>query len=303
MQFSKSLALAALAVSLVLAGCSSAPQKSAKLDPFAGIGSPYYEGGGKVPLGGGRRQIGKPYQVAGRWFHPREMSSYDKTGMASWYGPQFHRRKTSNGEWFDMNQLTAAHATMPLPSYVKVTNLANGNEVVLRVNDRGPFVDTRVLDVSRRAAEVLDFKNQGKTNVRVQLIGPAPLNDKGTHLAAMNRELRRGTPLRKMIARAGGNPETETALAVVEAPEPPTPAGNYYVQVGSFADQGNAERTREELANVGPVEIESLDGSNGTIYRVRLGPLADEGKAEVALQEAVDAGHPDARLVVASSAI
>ena len=93
--------------------------------------------------------------------------------MASWYGEAFNRRKTSNGEWFDMTRLTAAHPTLPLPSYVKVTNLDNGREVVVRVNDRGPFVGTRIIDLSKRTAEVLDFKKQGQGR------GPCPVHRSG----------------------------------------------------------------------------------------------------------------------------
>ena len=178
--FMRHLAWAAaclVALSLAISGCSSGSRSS---DPFAGKGSPYYAKKGPLPKGGGRYVVGEPYQVAGRWFHPKEQPGYDKTGVASWYGPQFHRRMTSNGEWFDMEDLTAAHATLPLPSYVKVTNLENGREIVVRVNDRGPFVGTRIIDMSKRAAEKLDFKRKGMAKVRVQYIGPAPLNDKGS---------------------------------------------------------------------------------------------------------------------------
>jgi len=197
-------AVVLIAIGLAIAGCAS-HKHSAKQDPFAGKGSPIYPGKGPVPWGGGKYFVGKPYQVAGRTFTPREQPGYDKKGLASWYGEDFNRRKTSNGEWFDMNRLTAAHATLPLPSYVKVTNLDNGREVVVRVNDRGPFVDTRVIDLSKRTAEVLEFKNKGKTQVRVQYIGPAPLKDNGgKHLVAMNTELERGTPMRKMIAHWRG---------------------------------------------------------------------------------------------------
>lgn len=194
-------AMAVVAVGLLLAGCSSS-HKQAKLDPFAGKGSPYYSGKGPIPWGGGREQVGKPYQVAGRWFTPREQPGYDKQGKASWYGEAFHKRKTSNGEWFDMNRLTAAHATLPLPSYARVTNLENGKTVIVRINDRGPFVGTRVIDLSKKSAEVLGYKNQGTTHVRVQYIGPAPLDDNGSHLLAMNKENARGTSVRTMIAMA-----------------------------------------------------------------------------------------------------
>ena len=135
-----------IAMGLAIAGCASHKQ-TAKRDPFAGQGSPIYPGKGPVPWGGGRYFVGKPYQVAGDWFTPKEQPDYDKKGVDSWYGEDFNRRKTSNGEWFDMTRLTAASATLPLPSYVRVTNLENGREVVVRVNDRGPFVDTRIMDL------------------------------------------------------------------------------------------------------------------------------------------------------------
>ena len=302
-----------IAIGLIVAGCSSA-----KKDPFAGIGSPYYAKAGPLPKGGGRYQVGDPYEVAGVRFTPKEQPGYDKTGIASWYGPQFHRRVTSNGEWFDMNELTAAHATLPLPSYAKVTNLENGREVVVRINDRGPFVGTRIIDMSRRSAEVLGFKPKGMAKVRVQYIGPALLNDQGQHLAALNRELRNGTPVRQMMAAANGEsigdntqiaaaePEynsyqpVETNIAsasdAYESPE-------YFVQVGAFADPHNAERAREELANSGPVQVQELVGSAGSLYRVRIGPIRSEGQAQVALRQAVDLGHPDARLIMANAAL
>lgn len=302
-----------IAIGLIAAGCSSSKKK----DPFAGIGSPYYSKAGPLPKGGGRYHVGKPYEVAGVWFTPKEQPGYDKVGVASWYGPQFHRRMTSNGEWFDMNELTAAHATLPLPSYAKVTNLQNGRSVVVRVNDRGPFVDTRVIDMSRRSAEVLGFKPQGMTKVRVQYIGPAPLNDQGQHLAAMNRELRNGTPLNQMMAAADGRRigESQVAMADKSFESYPTVTTNiatanaayetpdYYVQVGSFADPYNAQRAREELANSGPVQVQELMGAQGPLYRVRIGPMKNQGQAQLALRQAVDLGHPDARLIMANTAL
>ncbi len=304
-----------IAVGLVLASCSSHKSQHASRDPFAGKGSPLYPGTGPIPMGGGRYHVGKPYQVAGRWFTPKEEVKYDKEGTASWYGEAFHRRMTSNGEWFDMNRLTAAHPTLPLPSYVKVTNAGNGREVVVRVNDRGPFVGTRMIDMSKRAAMALGFKGQGMAPVRVQLIGPAPLDDNGTHLAAMNEELRRGTPLRRMIAAASnGRGEVQVAAAQTEveadtviyatpAEDSSGPAGDesYYVQVGSFANPDNAERAREQLASSWPVQVAELDGGNGTVYRVRLGPIAGRPDADTALEHAIFLGHRDARVIVAQS--
>jgi rare lipoprotein A len=318
-----------LALGAVLAGCSSSSNKKASLDPFAGKGSPYYKGSGPIPWGGGRYHVGKPYQVAGRWFTPKEQPNYDKSGTASWYGEAFNRRKTSNGEWFDMTRMTAAHPTLPLPSYVKVTNLENGREAIVRVNDRGPFVGTRVIDMSKRSAEVLGFKNQGKASVRVQYIGPAPLDDNGSHLVAMNQELGRGTSMRRMIAAADRSrgkapapavmvaeakpakkavtPSVQTVAFATEAVQPSVPAQDsglvttYFVQIGSFADPENAAKARDAFASVWPVQFIELSGASGPVYRVRLGPIADQADAMTALDNAYAAGYGDARMVRAQS--
>jgi len=127
-------------------------------------------------------KIGNPYKVAGIWYYPAEDASYDRTGIASWYGPKFHGRKTANGEIFDMNRLTAAHPTLPLPSIVQVTNVKNGRTVNVRLNDRGPFAHGRVIDMSREAAIALGFKDDGLAEVRVKYIGPASLDHAVTAL-------------------------------------------------------------------------------------------------------------------------
>ena len=131
-------------------------------------------------------KIGKPYQIAGRWFTPRADASYDEVGAASWYGADFHGRTTANGEIFDADALTAAHPTLPLPSYVRVTNLENDRSIVVRVNDRGPFARNRLIDVSRRTAELLGFKHNGNAKVRVQYVDKARLdgNDREFLLAS-----------------------------------------------------------------------------------------------------------------------
>ncbi|HKG73863.1 MAG TPA: septal ring lytic transglycosylase RlpA family protein [Aestuariivirgaceae bacterium] len=168
------------------------------------IGSPMFKRAGLIPRGGGRYQLGTPYRIGGHLFRPRKVPDYDEIGIASWYGHRFHRRMTANGEWFDMEYFTAAHPTMPLPSYARVVNLENGKEMVVRVNDRGPFVGSRLIDLSKKTAEMLQFRVQGIAKVRVQYIGPAPLDDNGQHLAAVNFELRRGTPLAEIITLASG---------------------------------------------------------------------------------------------------
>jgi rare lipoprotein A len=152
------LALAAL----TLAACASGPRP---LDAgAAGAPTSRYAG----------YRVGKPYQVKGVWYYPQEQPNYDEIGIASWYGEQFHNRYTADGEVFDMGLPSAAHKTLPLPSLVEVTNLANGRTVIVRVNDRGPFIDGRVIDMSKAAAAELGFVAAGVTKVRVRYVGRAP---------------------------------------------------------------------------------------------------------------------------------
>lgn len=126
--------------------------------------------------GGGRDQIGRPYKVRGKMYYPKEDKNYKKVGAASWYGDAFHGRLTANGEIYDMTHLTAAHPTMPLPSYARVTNLKNGSSVIVRVNDRGPYSHGRLIDLSKRAAEMLDYTHAGTAKVQVEYVGRAPLH-------------------------------------------------------------------------------------------------------------------------------
>ena len=131
--------------------------------------------GDPVPKGGGTYRVGKPYTVAGRMYVPEEDVNYREEGMASWYGDDFHGRLTANGEVFDMGSLTAAHPTLPMPCYARVTNLSNGKSLIVRVNDRGPYHGNRLIDVSNKAAELLEFKGNGVARVRVEYVARAPL--------------------------------------------------------------------------------------------------------------------------------
>lgn len=175
---------AAAASAMILSGCAGADLFAGNeffSESSMGVGaSPRVSTARHPPKGGGRYQVGAPYTVAGNTFVPREQPDLDVTGKASWYGPAFHGRLTANGEIFDQYHLSGAHPTLPLPSYVRVTNVTNGASALVRINDRGPFSHSRVLDVSRRTAEVLGFQQQGTANVRVQYVGPAPLNGDDT---------------------------------------------------------------------------------------------------------------------------
>ena len=166
------------AASMFLAGCSNDNGSHGFSPSFTGTdASPrVWNGTGSPPMRRGTYKLGSPYKVAGQTYIPRHEPSYDRTGIASWYGDDFHGRLTANGEVFDMHRLTAAHPTLPLPSLVKVTNLENGRSAVLRVNDRGPFVHNRMIDLSRSSAQALGFLKRGIARVRVTYIGPADLD-------------------------------------------------------------------------------------------------------------------------------
>jgi len=159
---------------LLVANCAG--PKTSSIDPKYGVSpSPrVVADGNSVPKGGGFAKVGKPYVIAGEVYTPKDMRKYSATGMASWYGSQFHGRMTANGEVFDTASVTAAHPTMPLPSYIRVTNTLNGRSIIARVNDRGPFHSKRLIDVSERVAEALAFRNVGTARVKVDYIGSAP---------------------------------------------------------------------------------------------------------------------------------
>jgi len=185
---------------LALANCSGG--MSGKVDPKYGVSASerVVEPGAPVPKGGGVYRVGKPYTVAGRVYMPEEDVNYSATGIASWYGDDFHGRFTANGEIYDMNSISAAHKTLPLPSYVRVTNLSNKRSIVVRVNDRGPFAADRVIDLSVKTAQLLGFHGRGLAKVKVDYVGRAPLA---------------GSDDRKLMAtlRDGDNKPVDTMLA------------------------------------------------------------------------------------------
>lgn len=193
--------LVALSVLLapVIAACGpngQLPHSGVKRGAFTakeyGVGvSPRVTTNPNPPRGGGRYQVGKPYTVRGKVYTPAEQPDYAATGNASWYGWDFHGRRTANGEIFSANAITAAHPTLPLPSYVRVTNLDNGRSLMVRVNDRGPYVSGRIIDLSHKAADLLDYRGKGSTAVQVTYVGPAPLEGDDTRMlmASLNQQL------------------------------------------------------------------------------------------------------------------
>ena len=203
--------LAAAGAALLLANCSTPAKLASGKHPselkYGVASSPrVIPEGEPIPKGGGRDMVGKPYVVAGRTYIPHPGKGYDKEGWASWYGSAFHGRLTANGEVFDRDSVAAAHPTLPLPSYVRVTNLVNKRSMIVRVNDRGPYERDRVIDLSERAADALGFHRKGTSRVRVQYVGRAALagSDDGKLLASLRTD---GHPAtmempRTMLAKA-----------------------------------------------------------------------------------------------------
>lgn len=263
----------------VLAACAtkppprpSAPPPVAAPQPAPPKVAPPPWGEAPVPDGkGGIYKVGNPYKINGVLYVPREDPNYSETGIASWYGPQFHGERTANGEIFDMELVSAAHRTLPMPSFVRVTNLENGRSMVVRMNDRGPFARGRIIDMSSKAAELLGFRQAGTARVRVEYVGRAPLED--------------GAPQMVQIRQEG--PKALKA----------EPRG-IYVQAGAFGDPRNAERLKSRLAAIGPTKVHTAIVNGTNFYRVRIGPLPDVDSADIALSQVVGLGEVNALIVV-----
>jgi rare lipoprotein A len=261
---------------------------------------------GRVGAGGEGRAHGvdAPYQVDGRWYYPRAQPNYDQTGVASWYGAQFHNRRTADGELFDQNAPSAAHTTLPLPSLVEVTNLANGRRLRVRLNDRGPFVDGRILDLSRAAAVELGFEREGVARVRVRYVGPAPPLAASGVMVAMATPARPAPERPVEVVRVHPPPSIPAAPLVDPPPEafvapPPPPAAlaGYRVQAGAFQSRDTAERAAARLSDAGATSIQAVQHGGSTLYRVVVSGFADEEAAAQGLVQVLDAGFVGARVI------
>ncbi|MBR9970576.1 septal ring lytic transglycosylase RlpA family protein [Magnetospirillum sulfuroxidans] len=273
-------------------------------------------------------KIGKPYQIKGVWYYPQEDFDYAETGIASWYGPDFHGKLTANGESFDQNAVTAAHRTLPMPSVVRVTNLENGRSLVVRVNDRGPFAHGRVIDLSRRAAQLLGFEGQGTARVRVEIMAdesrvlagkaaPSGSSSEPEIVAAPRGSVTAETlpppgssePSRPVVAhaakadtsaqRAAAAAEaTERVLASQEVTSVAVHSTGIFVQAGSFSRHDNALRLSARLSGVGHPNVEQVSVKGKTWYRVRFGPISSIDEADRVLESVIAAGQQDARVIV-----
>lgn len=245
--------VAAVATCLALANCASSNKFASRVDPKYGVSSSprVVAWGDPVPKGGGTYRVGKPYVVAGRTYVPEEDVNYRAEGLASWYGDDFHGRQTANGEVFDMGSLTAAHPTLPMPSYARVTNLSNGKSLVVRVNDRGPYHGNRLIDVSNKAAELLEFKGNGVARVRVEYVGRAPLE--GSDDRQLMATLRTGVPAPSpsMVRIASARPfvpELASSRGALRG-EVPMPEGRPYSLGNTSADVASLNATSDMSAS------------------------------------------------------
>ncbi len=274
-----------------------------------------------------RRASLRPYQIKGVWYYPKVMPDYDETGIASWYGDPFHGRKTSTGEIYDKRIVTAAHKTLPLPNTVRVTNLENGRVLTVRVNDRGPFVNNRIIDMSQRGAQLLGFERQGVARVRVEVVGSdddrfvlrevkTPRGEKQAVKSAPRKSVRvaslpppkgaagdaslnRSVPASRPVVRSepltlngSGQPNGGQVRVVPTAPT------RLFVQAGSFTQFQNADRLRSKLAAIGPAFIDRVLVDQRDFFRVRLGPVDSVDRADQLLALSLNAGADHARIIV-----
>lgn len=275
-------------------------------------------GGGRAPSRptgptggeGGYYKVGKPYQIKGDWYYPKEDYSYDESGIASWYGADFHQLKTANGEIYNKNELTAAHKTLPMPSLARVTNLDNGRAIVVRVNDRGPFSGARVIDVSQRSAQLLGFEKQGTAKVRVQVLadeskaiaeamrtygGPSPAATDSLVASAQQ-------PPSSPFTASNASVEVMTLDSVKPVAEyrqlPVTGKNQIFVQAGAFTNIGNAQKLQQGLKKIGLVNVVEALVKGVKYYRVRVGPLDSVALADKTLKTVLGSGADNARIIV-----
>jgi len=271
-------------------------------------------------------KVGTPYQINGVTYYPKEDFSYEETGIASWYGAKFHGRKTANGEIYDMNALTAAHRTLQMPSYVRVTNLENGRSLVLLVNDRGPYARNRIIDVSRKGAQLLGFEKKGTTRVRVQILADKSRALKA-RLAGQQQLARTGSPItvdrlpKPPVARQTLPPPGSNQVLLTPPSEPvkvvnsrtiatdvipndgkvsQTAVGKtrIYIQAGAFSKFENANKVKASLTGIGETNLMQTLVNGVDFYRVRVGPFSNIEDADQMLESVAQAGYPGARIVV-----
>ncbi len=257
------------------------------------------------------------YSNPGETIRPAAVASYEETGLASWYGPGFDGKPTANGEMFDARALTAAHPTLPLPSLVQVVNLENDREVVVRVNDRGPFVADRLVDVSEAAAERLGFRDAGEVRVRLRYLGPAPVVPGGAAQAQPAASDFVSTSARlQPVAQSGDVTMASTRssrsaraseMAIEQSAGPVQPIrettsdGRYYVQLGAFSNIANAESLSRKVTGTHTVRIREARIDGADFFRVWVGPVSSEAAAARLRDTLAERGHDRGLIVDAAT--
>ena len=281
----------------------------------------------------GTYKVGNPYKIKGLWYYPKVDYNHDETGIASWYGPGFHGKKTANGEIYDQNDLTAAHRTLPMPSLVQVTNLENGRSLRVTINDRGPFAHGRIIDLSRRGAQLLGFHRKGTARVRVSILAResrilARRARNGNLLSSAGSPIRRNMKLPKARVaseRLAPPPGGQAALVKPSARvskanisersgmernmlvtnQPDGTVTNVavnptsmYVQVGAFTQYQNAHQAAMRLSGLKNVEVTSKIVNGREFFRVRAGPMISLDDADQLLEAILRVGFTDARITI-----
>lgn len=273
------------------------------------------EGAGQI----GTYKIGQPYQVSGVWYYPSVDYKYNETGIASWYGPGFHGKRTANGETYDQHDLTAAHPTLPLPSMVRVTNLENGRSLKLRINDRGPFSNNRIIDISKRGAQLLGFEKKGTAKVRVSVLESdsrqlaAAAQGKAASEPMVQQAVYRPEdmePVKQQVAAAPVSPVSMESLGQnsqqnEEMPEPDgvisqqaVGSSDLFIQAGSFTEYSNATRLADRLSTHGDVRIAPASVDGREFYRVQIGPVTSVDAADGLLENLISSGYKQSHVVV-----
>jgi rare lipoprotein A len=307
--------LLSIGLGLLLAACASQPRPQ-----IASPKPPSQPGAPKPSVPGVK--IGNPYEVFGVRYVPEDDRSYHREGIASWYGPTFHAKPTANGEIYNQEDVTAAHKTLPMPSWVEVHNLDNGRKLVVRINDRGPFVDGRIIDLSKRSAEILGVDRPGLARVRVKRVYPEgdwARDTPAKPLPPVQIASAAATPPASAAGDFTGGPLNTPAVTTVDLPPSPSAAPAYstpaypalanaapanaaqayaapsgrFIQVAALSDEGRARALASVLSDFGPA---SAQPSPGGLWRVRIGPLT-EAQAGNMLYDVQAAGYHDARLV------
>ena len=298
----------------VLSGCTSVELAATAIKKYKrGNVAPHYK-------------IGQPYEIYGVWYYPERNMNYDETGIASWYGKADAGKPTANGEIYDPDLISAAHKTLPLPSVVRVTNLENGRSLAVRVNDRGPFVTGRIIDLSEEGARVLGFRRNGVARVRVQILPQASLR--------LEREAKNGRfpklselpPIKPPKTQAAPAPssaltlhtEENTSSAPTAQSEQPASSAlallnssrssdlqngaplptQIWIQVGAFRGVNNATAVKNRVANIANTQISTVNQGIDILHRVRLGPLASVEEADRVLRAVIQRGYQGSKIVL-----